>query len=111
MDRNEVTDVRRPRGTSANIRSLAFSFVLYFCKTCKEGCHFLFDLVANSVSQSVVEGVFTRERHVRLTEVPYFTDAVNGGSCRWSFHAKRFSSSCHKASQRSTTQHNVIYVT
>lgn len=32
MDRNEVTDVRRPGGMSANIRSVAFSFVLYFCK-------------------------------------------------------------------------------
>lgn len=49
MDRNEVTDVRRPGGMNANIRSVAFSFVLYFCKMRKEGCHFLFDLVANSV--------------------------------------------------------------
>lgn len=32
MDRNEVTDVRRRGGMNANIRSVAFSFVLYFCK-------------------------------------------------------------------------------
>lgn len=42
MDRNEVTDVRRPEGTNTNIR------FLFLCGACKDGCQYLFEFAANS---------------------------------------------------------------
>lgn len=61
MDRNEVTDVRRPGGTGTNIRFCSVHFCFFLCETCEDGRHFLFDFAENSALLSADEGA----RHIQ----------------------------------------------